>query len=106
MMTNRPFPGSSKTHTVQSRSLAAILCRGQQVFLGSGLMEYGSIFRQGANLGPDQATTLVLKYRSIPSSDTGYEGIAVLLTSMVPCASRPMVEWRSSTETSMWETIS
>jgi len=29
------------------------ISRGQQVFLGNGLMEYGSIFGHGAYLGPD-----------------------------------------------------
>jgi nitric oxide reductase subunit B len=101
-----PIPGIVKnTHGAAPFTRGDIMS-GQQVFLGGGLMEYGSIFRHGAYLGPGQATTVVLKYRSIPSSHTGYEDIAVLLTSIVPCASRPMSEWRSSTETSMWETIS
>ena len=29
------------------------ISRGQQVFLGNGLMEYGSVFGHGAYLGPD-----------------------------------------------------
>lgn len=45
------------------------ISRGQQVFLGNGLMEYGSIFGHGAYLGrTSPPTTCTVRRRSPPGS--------------------------------------
>src|SRR5262245_29632526 len=51
---------------------------GQQVFLGNGLMEYGSIFGHGAYLGPDFTTEYLhraalasIDFYGGPNSDIG-----------------------------------
>ena len=48
-----PIPEIVKTKTGSTLFTRADIMAGQQVFLGNGLMEYGSIFGHGAYLGPD-----------------------------------------------------
>ena len=45
--------------------------RGQEVFLGNGLMEYGSVFGHGAYLGPDYRTTTCGAPRTTSSCSYG-----------------------------------
>ena len=51
-----PIPGVVKSTDGSSLFTRADIMAGQQVFLGNGLMEYGSIFGHGAYLGPDFTT--------------------------------------------------
>ena len=53
ILMSRPFLRSSKTRTATILFTRADIMAGQGIFLGNGLMEYGSIFGHGAYLGPD-----------------------------------------------------
>ena len=48
-----PIPQQVVSASGQVLFTGAEISRGQQVFLGNGLMEYGSVFGHGAYLGPD-----------------------------------------------------
>src|SRR6516225_6822091 len=67
-----PIPG-----VVQDVHGAALFTRddimaGQQIFLGAGLMQYGSVFGHGAYLGPD--FTAEYRHRAALSSIEYYGG--------------------------------
>jgi nitric oxide reductase subunit B len=51
-----PIPDSVRTGSGSTLFTRADVMAGQKVFLGNGLMEYGSIFGHGAYLGPDFTT--------------------------------------------------
>src|SRR3974377_1953666 len=51
-----PIPEVVKSADVSSLVTRPDIIAGQQIFLGNGLMEYGSIFGHGAYLGPDFTT--------------------------------------------------
>ena len=51
-----PIPNVVKKMDGSSLFTRADIMAGQQIFLGNGLMEYGSIFGHGAYLGPDFTT--------------------------------------------------
>jgi len=64
-------------HVVKSTNGSTLFTRedilaGQQIFLGNGLMEYGSIFGHGAYLGPDFTTEYL--HRAALSSIDFYGG--------------------------------
>ena len=48
-----PIPSQVVSSSGQVLFTGEEISRGQQVFLGNGLMEYGSVFGHGAYLGPD-----------------------------------------------------
>src|SRR5215831_9600718 len=73
-----PIPDIVKTSTGSTLFTRADIMAGQQVFLGNGLMEYGSIFGHGAYLGPDFTTEYLhraalasIDFYGGPNSDIG-----------------------------------
>lgn len=67
-----PIPRIVTTTSGSILFTTADIMAGQQVFLGSGLMEYGSIFGHGAYLGPDFTTEYL--HRAALSSIEFYGG--------------------------------
>jgi nitric oxide reductase subunit B len=52
-MASPPVPGRIVDESGEILFTGSDISKGQQVFLGNGLMEYGSVFGHGAYLGPD-----------------------------------------------------
>jgi nitric oxide reductase subunit B len=67
-----PIPAVVKSPNASILFTRADIMAGQQVFLGNGLMEYGSIFGHGAYLGPDFTTEYL--HRAALSSIEFYGG--------------------------------
>src|SRR5215475_8182166 len=67
-----PIPDVVKNTDGSSLFTGADIMAGQQIFLGNGLMEYGSIFGHGAYLGPDFTTGYL--HRAALSSIEFYGG--------------------------------
>ena len=67
-----PIPEVVKTENGSTLFTRADIMAGQQIFLGNGLMEYGSIFGHGAYLGPDFTTEYL--HRAALSSIEFYGG--------------------------------
>jgi len=67
-----PIPGTVKRSDGSILFTHADIIAGQQIFLGNGLMEYGSIFGHGAYLGPDFTTEYL--HRAALSSIDFYGG--------------------------------
>jgi nitric oxide reductase subunit B len=72
-----PIPDVVKSTNESTLFTRADILSGQQIFLGNGLMEYGSIFGHGAYLGPDftaeylhRAALSSIDYYGGPDSDT------------------------------------
>jgi nitric oxide reductase subunit B len=72
-----PIPGTVKNSAGAILFTGADILAGQQIFLGNGLMEYGSIFGHGAYLGPDftaeylhRAALSSIDFYGGPKSDT------------------------------------
>ena len=72
-----PIPTAVKDSHGATLFTRAEIIAGQEVFLGNGLMEYGSIFGHGAYLGPDftaeylhKAALASIGYYGGPTSDT------------------------------------
>ena len=74
-----PIPGTVKRSDGSILFTHADIIAGQQIFLGNGLMEYGSIFGHGAYLGPDFTTEYLhraalssIDFYGGPNSDTAH----------------------------------
>src|SRR5215813_10081551 len=67
-----PIPNVVKSGDGSTLFTRADIIAGQQIFLGNGLMEYGSIFGHGAYLGPD--FTAEYLHRAALSSIAFYGG--------------------------------
>src|SRR5215470_1474114 len=67
-----PIPDVVKSTNGSTLFTHADITAGQQIFLGNGLMEYGSIFGHGAYLGPDFTTEYL--HRAALSSIDFYGG--------------------------------
>ena len=67
-----PIPDVVKRTDGSTLFTRADIMAGQQIFLGNGLMEYGSIFGHGAYLGPDFTTEYL--HRAALSSIDFYGG--------------------------------
>jgi nitric oxide reductase subunit B len=65
-----PIPGQVVAESGQVVFTGAEISRGQQVFLGNGLMEYGSVFGHGAYLGPDFTADYL--HRAAQSAQAAY----------------------------------
>ena len=52
-MASPPVPGRVVSEGGETLFTGEDISKGQQIFLGNGLMEYGSVFGHGAYLGPD-----------------------------------------------------
>src|SRR5262249_51173485 len=72
-----PIPETVKKSDGSTLFTREDIMAGQQVFLGNGLMEYGSIFGHGAYLGPDftaeylhRAALASIEFYGGPNSDT------------------------------------
>jgi nitric oxide reductase subunit B len=67
-----PIPEVVKSTNGSTLFTHSDIMAGQQIFLGNGLMEYGSIFGHGAYLGPDFTTEYL--HRAALSSIEFYGG--------------------------------
>src|SRR5215472_12755800 len=67
-----PIPDAVKSANGSTLFTREDIMAGQQIFLGDGLMEYGSIFGHGAYLGPDFTTEYL--HRAALSSIDFYGG--------------------------------
>ena len=68
---SRRSPSGSSTRRATSSTRQRTSTRGQKVFLGNGLMEYGSVFGHGAYLGPDYTADYLRRASNIVKRSYG-----------------------------------